>query len=179
EPEELTPQLEQKYTYSAAEYTAGEDRTHRLNGSLTYIIYENGGPQIFGIKPFSNMTISAIYHVTSGTPYYWSPDYVAVSEVKIERNRRYPPESSTDLKVEKQFSMYGFDMIASLRIENLFNNRQLTPISDTAELDRWVKRSVTHMDSGNAPNRDYHLYNYFQAYKNVLREIYINFGINF
>ncbi len=179
EPEELTLQLKQKYTYSAAEFTAGEDRTHRFNGSLTYLIYKDQGPQIFGIKPLSNITLSAIYRVTSGTPYYWSPDYVPESEVKIERNRRYPPESSTDLRIEKKFTVSGFDMTASVRIKNLFNNKQLTPISDSAELDRWMKKSITYMDPGNEPNRDYRLYNYFQAYKNVPREIYFNIGVNF
>ena len=177
EPTELTPELEQKYTYSASEFTSSEDRTHRMNASLTYIIPENGGPKLLGARPLANLTFGMIYHVTSGLAYYWSPDFVATT--KIESNRRYPLESQTDLQVEKRFFVGSIQLIASLRFKNLFNNRQLTPIDSAAELDRWVKRSASYMDADNDPYRDYRIYNYYQTYKNIPREIYFTLGFDF
>ncbi len=177
EPEELTPELEQKYTYSASEYTSSENRTHRLNASLSYSFPEKSGPKVMQIYPLANTVVSMIYRVSSGTAYFWSPDYV--TDLNVESNRRYPLESLTNLQMEKIFKYRGLDFSLSLRIRNLFNNKILTPISNSAELDRWVERSTTYMDADGDPNRDYHIYNYFQAYKNIPREFYFVMGFSF
>ncbi|MBN2279337.1 MAG: TonB-dependent receptor [Candidatus Marinimicrobia bacterium] len=177
EPRELTSELEQKYTYSASEYTSSENRTHRLNASLSYGMPEKSGPKVFDTYPLSNLTTSVIYRVSSGTAYFWSPDYV--TEAQIENNRRYPMESSSNLQIEKKFKYRGMDWSLSLRIRNLFDNKILTPISNSAELDRWVLRSATYMDADSDPYRDYRIYNYFQTYKNIPREFYFAMGFSF
>ncbi|MCF7833251.1 MAG: TonB-dependent receptor, partial [Candidatus Marinimicrobia bacterium] len=175
--EDMSPELEQKYTYSASDYTSGEDRTHRFNGSLSYTIPAHSGPKIAGIYPLENMSFGLIYRVSSGLAYYWQPAYVA--EQNVESNRRYPLESNTDLQVEKNIRLSnGVSIVASLRISNLFNNKQLTPVY-SGELSRWVLRSVTYEDPDTDPARDVRLYNYYQVYKNIPREIYINIGFNF
>jgi outer membrane receptor protein involved in Fe transport len=175
--EDMTPELEQKYTYSASDYTSGEDRTHRFNGSLTYSIPAHSGPEIAGIYPFENMNFGLIYRVSSGLAYYWQPSYVA--EQNVESNRRYPLESNTDLQIEKNIRFSGgLSLVASIRVSNLFNNKQLTPVY-SGELSRWVLRSATYADPDNDPDRDVRLYNYYQVYKNVPREVYINIGFNF
>ncbi|MBN2601093.1 MAG: carboxypeptidase-like regulatory domain-containing protein, partial [Candidatus Marinimicrobia bacterium] len=51
EPTELTPELEQKYAYSASEYTSSEDRTHRLNTSFSYTTQKGSGPALFHTRP--------------------------------------------------------------------------------------------------------------------------------
>ena len=123
------------------------------------------------------MNIGLIYRVSSGLAYYWAPTYVA--ENNIESNRRYPLESNADLQIEKNLRLSnGISIVASLRISNLFNNKQLTPVYG-GELSRWVLRSATYEDPDTDPDRDVRLYNYYQVYKNVPREIYINIGFNF
>ena len=175
--EDMTPELEQKYTYSASDYTSGEDRTHRFNGSLSYMLPSKSGPQIAGVYPFENMNIGLIYRVSSGLAYYWSPSYVA--QEQYESNRRYPLESNTDMQIEKTIKMVkGINISLSIRISNLFNNQQLTSIY-SGELSRWALRSATYMDEDSDPDRDVRLYNYYQTYKNVPREIYFNVGFTF
>ncbi|MDZ7797070.1 MAG: TonB-dependent receptor [Candidatus Marinimicrobia bacterium] len=175
--EEMTPELAQKYTYSASDYTAAEDRTHRFNASVSYTFPERSGPYLMGMYPLENMRIGLIYRVASGLAYYWEPAYVALEN--IESNRRYPPESATDLLVEKNIRFTtGTSLVLSLRISNLFNNKQLTPLY-SGELSRWVLRSSTYMDPDTDPDRDVRLYNYYQTYKNVPREIYLTIGFDF
>ncbi len=174
---DLTPELEQKYQYSAADYLAPEDRTHRFNGMVTYNIPHKHGPNWFGAWPLQDISISLIYKVNSGIAYYWSPEYQYA--YSVESNRRYPMESQTDLRVEKAFTLSGIAFKASMRVLNLLDNRHLTAIYTREELDRYVLRSVTYMDKDDDPNRDYRLYNYFQAYKNIPRQVFFSLGIEF
>ncbi len=177
EPTEVTTALEQKYTYSASEFTSSEDRTHRLNASLSYSIPGNSGPELFDIRPLSNLIISMIYSLHSGAAYFWSPDYV--TDTHIESNRRYPLEATTNVQIEKKIVMKNVNLSASVRIKNLFNNRHLTQIGNSAELDRWVERSATYLDADNDPYREYRIYYYYQAYRNIPREVYFTLGFDF
>ncbi len=174
---ELSEELAQKYQYSASDYLAPEDRTHRFNGTLTYYIPKGEGPVWHSIRPLSDLSVSLIYRLSSGLSYFWSPEYQY--DYQVESNRRYPMESQTDLRVEKGFELAGVPFSASLRILNLFNNKHLSRFYDSEELDRWVLRSATYMDPDTAPNRDVRLYNYFQTYKNIPRQIFIALGVNF
>ena len=177
ERETMTPELEQKYQYSASDFLAPEDRTHRFNGTVTYIVPAGSGLELFGRRPLENLSISLIYKVTSGLAYYWSPEYQY--NYQVESNRRYPMESQTDLRVEKDFSLMDLKLKASLRVLNLLGNKHLTPIYTSDELDRFVLRSVTYMDRDDDPYRDYRLYNYFQTFKNIPRQLFLSLGVEF
>lgn len=176
------PENLEQFIYSGNDFLGAEDRSHRFNGSLTYNIPRLGGPEVFGIFPLDNMTFSLIYHLTSGLSYYYSPDFQYTYQV--ESNRRYPMESQTDLRVEKNIALGDFGLKLGVRILNLFDNKHFTPISDPEELERWVLRGVSYMD------RDYNrekaeiyrpgtVYNYFQTYKNIPRQIFFSAGITF
>lgn len=175
--QDLTEELEQKYSYSASDYLAPEDRTHRFNGALTYTIPDNGGFDLFGLNPLENTSTSLIITVRSGLAYYWSPTYQY--DYKIESNRRYPMESQTDLRFEKTQKVGGLTFKGSIRILNLFSNKHLTPITSQEELDRWVLRSATFADADDDPDRDVRIYNYFQAYRNIPRQVFFSLGVNF
>ena len=181
----IDPQIPEnldRYIYSGNDFLGPEDRTHRFNGSLTYSIPEGAGFDIFGFYPFSNMNMSLIYRVASGLPYYYSPEFEA--SFTVESNRRYPIESTTDLRLEKNIRLGTFNIMLGLRILNVFDNKHFTPISNGEELERWVLRGVSYM------HRDYNLqreeiyrpgtvYNYFQTYKNIPRQIFVSFGLTF
>ena len=177
----LPANLEQ-FIYSGNDFLGPEDQSHRFSGSLTYHIPILGGPQVLGIYPLDNMIFSMIYHLTSGLSYYYSPDFQYTYQV--ESNRRYPMESQTDLRVEKNIMFGAYNLQLGIRILNLFDNKHFTPISDPEELERWVLRGVSYMD------RDYNrekqeiyrpgtVYNYFQTYKNIPRQIFFSAGITF
>ena len=175
--EDMTELLVQKYSYSASDYLAYEDRTHRFNGMISYTLPEGSGPRLAGIPICANTTLSLIYRVTSGLPYSWSPDFQ--TEYRVETNRRYPLESNADLMAEKHFPIGKINFTFSVKVRNLFNNRQLTPFTNSEELTRWVKQSLTYMDAADNPQRNYYVFNYFQTYKNIPREVYLTFGFDF
>lgn len=177
EGQDLSETLLQKYQYSASDFLGPNDRTHRFNGSITYFLDKDAGPKFMSFRPFSNVSVSLILQIRSGTAYFWSPEYQ--TEYQVESNRRYPPESQTDLRIEKSHQVGGLTFNGSIRVLNLFDNQQLTPISDSQELDRWVQRSVTYADPGNNPTRDVRIYNYFQTYRNIPRQFFFEIGVSF
>ncbi|MCI0515145.1 TonB-dependent receptor [candidate division KSB1 bacterium] len=174
---DLTPELEQKYSYSASDYLAPEDRTHRFNGSLFYNLKAGEGARVWGKTPFENLAVGLIVSVRSGLAYFWSPEYQY--DYRVESNRRYPMESQTDLRIEKTQLVGKLMFKASLRILNLFNNQHLTPVDGREELDRWVLRSATYADPDDAPNRDVRIYNSFQVYRNIPRQVFLSLGVSF
>ncbi|MCR4438101.1 MAG: TonB-dependent receptor [bacterium] len=174
---DMTPELEQKYSYSASDYLSPEDRTHRFSGALTYAIGAGGGVKVLGLHPLARISIGLVLMVRSGLPYYWSPEYQY--EHTVESNRRYPSESQTDLRAEKLVGLGPVTLTLGLRVLNLFNNQHLTPISDAEELNRWVLRSATYADADDAPDRDVRRYNYFQVYRNIPRQVFLSVGLRF
>ncbi len=182
ESESMTEEQRQKYTYSASDFLAPEDRTHRFNASLTYVVQEDGGLEVMGLRPFSNLSLSVIYRVAGGLSYFYSPAFQY--EFRVESNRRYPLEAQTDLRIEKEFKIDRYGIKMGVRVKNLFDNKHFTPISNSEELERWVQRGVTYMDpdydyQGNPVYRKENLYNYFQTYKNIPRQIFFTLGLTF
>ncbi|MBD3374129.1 TonB-dependent receptor [candidate division KSB1 bacterium] len=174
---QMSEELEQKYTYSASDFLAPEDRTHRFNGVLTYRFGDSEHFMPLLAPIVKNLSASVIISVRSGLSYYWSPEYQF--DYRVESNRRYPMESQTDLRIEKPFSIGPLELTASVRVLNLFNNQHLTPISEREELDRWVLRSATYADPDNDPDRDVRLYNYFQVYRNIPRQVFLSLRMSF
>ncbi len=165
---DITPVEEQRFQRSASDFLAPEDRSHRFNATVTYIIPPGEGAEILGLRLFADLTVSLIYRVQSGAPYFWSPEYQTTLDV--ESNRRYPSEATTDVRIEKGFILLDLNFTAGIRIQNLFNNKHLTPLYTTEDIDQWVLRSVTYADTK---------YNYFQVYRNVPREIFFSLGFSF
>ncbi|MBP7461720.1 MAG: TonB-dependent receptor [Candidatus Delongbacteria bacterium] len=175
--DDITPELIQKYQYSASDYLASEDRTFRFNASLTYILGKNEGPKLWGRSILSETSFGLVYRVSSGLPYYWSPEYQY--DYQVENNRRYPMEATTDFRLEKSHAFGPYTLKFSLRVLNLFDNQHLTPITNSEELNRWVLRSMTYCDPDHDPTRDVYLYNYFQTFKNIPRQFFFSLGVSF
>ncbi len=178
---ELSETQEERFSYSASDFLAPEDRSHRFNATFTYAIPEGEGLSMMGLRPFSNFTASVIYRVQSGAAYFFSPEYQ--TSFQVEPNRRYPMESTTDIRLEKGFTILGLNFKAGIRVLNLFDNKHLTPIYTTEELERWVLRSVTYADADYTStadaNRPFRLYNYFQTYRNIPRQVFFSLGFTF
>ena len=174
---EMNDVLEQKFAYSASDFLAPEDRTHRFNSSVSYTFPEDWGPKLGSYDLLGNVSVGLLYRVASGLSYYWSDAFQF--DYTVEANRRYPLESSTDLNIEKPVKFAGYNVLFSFKVRNLFDNQHLTPITDSAELNRWVLRSSTYADADNDATRDVYLYNYFQSFKNLPREIFFTLGVTF
>lgn len=174
--------LEDRFIYDATDLIAPEDRTHRFNGSLTYNWFDDEGPQLFGFYPLENFTANVVYRLASGAPYFYSPTFQ--TNFEVESNRRYPLESSTDLKLQKSIGFGDYKLKLGMRILNLFDNQHLTPISGSEELQRWVLRGVTYNSrdydiNGERIQRDVEIYNYFQTFRNIPRQIFFTAEITF
>lgn len=85
-------------------YYLNFDRTHVFNASLSYLIAEDEGPEIFGYKAFENMDISLLMRASSGSPY--TPGGRDIGFV-IKNSLRQPPTYSIDLRIGKEFEING------------------------------------------------------------------------
>jgi hypothetical protein len=162
------------------------DRTHRFNAFLSYRFGTETGPGIGGFYPLAGTTIGLIYTASSGTPYIFSLDTVEYDElIRAARpNRRYPFEEQVDLNLNRTVDIGGTDLRLGVRVTNVFNHRWLTPMAARDDLELWVRRNITLEDpvvrrSGAVEVRDNHFFNYFQAYRNVPREVYLSVGVRF
>jgi hypothetical protein len=162
------------------------DRTHRFNAFLSYRFGTDSGPAIGGFHPLASTTVGLIYTASSGTPYIFSLNSVEYDElIRASRpNRRYPFEEQVDLNLNRAINIAGTDLTLGVRVTNIFNHRWLTPMAARDDLELWARRNITLEDpvvrrSGAVEFRDNHYFNYFQAYRNVPREVYFSVGVRF
>ncbi len=161
------------------------DRTHNIRAFISYRLDAGGGPEIFGFRPFEMSNVGLVYSAQSGVPYIFSTDtdeYRMLREAGIP-NRRYPFEEQVDLNLNKAVSIQGTAVTLGVRITNLFNHRWLTPMigggDGSGDLELWALRNVTidQPDPMSSTYRRSYLFNYFQAYRNVPREVFFSVGV--
>lgn len=158
------------------EFISASDRTHNFRGLVQYTIREGEGPELLGIKPLSNTIISMTYTAQSGTPF----TYRTTFDLKdVVNNRRYPLESSVDLNAVKTFNLFGYRIIAGVRVMNLFDNRWLTPMDTDDDRRNWVEQGITVADPGNDPLRLSTIVAPYRAYRNIPRQVFFSLGIGF
>jgi len=165
----------------ANDFLSYDDRTHTFRALVSYNVEKGGGIEIFGIKPFSDFTISITYTAQSGTPFTYVTSYDEFKDVV--NNRRYPLEAKADLNITKRVYVGKQSILLGIRVMNLFNNRWLTPFSSQDDLRDWVERNITPdmLKPGEDPlnPRASYKFNYFTTYRNVPREIYFTVGLGF
>ncbi len=92
------------------------DRTHKAVFNLRYVTMPNSGVEIFGIKPFSDMSFSTTYRYVSGRPYTWD-----ISGQGLKYNQRSPVENDWRLRIEKSFGIGASRVTAYVEGFNLLN----------------------------------------------------------
>ncbi len=95
------------------------DRTHRLVANLTFNTGKTFGPEMFGMKPLSNMIISGIYKYYSGRPYTW--DDLGLG---LKMNKRAPGFGDLRIRIQKQFNVGGTLLAVYLEGFNVLNKRE-------------------------------------------------------
>ena len=84
------------------EYYLDFDQRHDVAVNLNFTIPKNEGPQLFGIKPFSDFNINLLFQAGTGLPY---TPYVDPT-LRIEINSARKPWTSTaDLRMIKNISL--------------------------------------------------------------------------
>ncbi|MDD3807668.1 MAG: hypothetical protein PHE86_06520, partial [Candidatus Marinimicrobia bacterium] len=129
------------------------------------------GLYMWGYYPLQYVTIALTYTFRSGVPYTLVETYEET--FNLINNRRYPMEYETNLSLSKTLRLFGYRTTFSCRIENLFNNKWLTPFDPYSEADdllRWVNTSKIPEDDP---------YEYFRVYRNIPRQIFFTFGVAF
>ncbi len=160
-----------KYIQRANDNISGSDKTHALSAIVSYAHNAQEGFEIAGIHPFQNLNVSMTYSARSGIPYTLAESYDQF--ISLVNNRRYPIEYATNLSLTKTFKFSGYHFSLSCRIQNIFDNKWLTPFNPYVESDNlfaWV-------NSGKTWGGD--RFNYFRTYRNVPREIYFSLGVGF
>ena len=158
------------------EFLSSSDRTHNLRLLIQYFVDDNEGIEIFGIKPFSNSSVSLTYTAQSGIPFTYSTEFDKINKYL---NRRYPLETVVDLNFNKEIILDGYRLNIGLRIMNLFDNKWLTPISTSEDVRLWVEEGVTIADAGNEPNRFSYLVAPYRAFSNIPRQVFFTLGFGF
>ena len=151
-----------------------DDRTHSFTAFVSYSTPESYGIHLGNFYPLENVTMSLTYRANSGRPYTYITEYDDFFDVV--NNRRYPLEYITNLNLTKTFNIYGQQLSLSCKIQNLFNNRWLTPFHPQAEMDdlrKWVESGLTWND----PEHPHYKYNYHRAYRNIPRQIFISMDV--
>ncbi|MBI9071055.1 MAG: TonB-dependent receptor [Melioribacteraceae bacterium] len=159
------------------EFIASWDRTHNLRGLLQYSVSEGEGFELWGFKPFENSVFSFTYSAQSGIPYTYITEFSQVKDVV--RNKRYPIESNADFNFTKDIRIDDVKVIFGVRVMNLFDNKWLTPMSQSEDIRNWVEDGITVADAGNDPGRLAYAVAPYTAYRNIPRQVFFTLGIGF
>jgi hypothetical protein len=170
--------------YAPNDFLSGDDRTHGLRALISYSTEKDEGMEVFGLKPFSEMTISATYTAQTGTPYTYVPSYDVLYNAyvkdQVNNNRRFPLESKVDANITKWLRIGSTSVLLGIRIVNLFDNKWLTPLGyKTPEMVDWVEKNITVDNPAYDPTRQAYKFNYFRAYRNAPRQVFFTVGVAF
>jgi hypothetical protein len=166
--------------YSARNYTgeflAPWDRTHNFRALVQYSWGKEDGFAFLGVRPLENSLLSLTYTAQSGTPYTYIADFSLRDAVY---NRRYPLESSVDLNFVKTIEIGANRILLGVRVMNLFDNKWLTPPSNSEDINAWVRKGVTIADPADDPMRRNYVVASYAAYRNIPRQIFFTVGVGF
>jgi len=97
------------------------DQPHRFSAAVSVSIPEGAGPRIGAARPFQTLNASLIFRADAGRPY--TP---RTKDRDLERNSgRRPWTLQWDVKVYRDFSVFGLQYSIFAHIRNLFNRRNV------------------------------------------------------
>ncbi len=111
------------------------DRTHRLIFNLQAFTPSTMKPEIFGFRPFSNLSVSATYRYQSGRPFTY--DTLGLG---LRYNQRMLGENELEARIQKRLDLRGYRFTFYLEGFNLLNSKTYAygPIfTDENLVERW------------------------------------------
>jgi outer membrane receptor protein involved in Fe transport len=95
------------------------DRTHRLLASVKLITSNGAWPEIFSVRPFANLSVSATFTFQTGRPYsdFYSGD-------QTTNNMRMPDVYDLKMRVQKSFKAGAYKYTAYVEGFNILNFKE-------------------------------------------------------
>lgn len=109
------------------------DRRHSVTANFFYAFLPKQGPELLGIYPLENTTLSLTLNAESGLP-YTRTDSLG-NEVGEPNSSRMPWTKTVDLKFTKSFNIYGVQTKLYCESTNLFNWVNILYVDPTTGLE--------------------------------------------
>lgn len=119
------------------EYPLDWDVRHQLTLNLDFRIPKNDHPKIFGFKVPDNWGVNVIWQYGSGFPFTPDVTYPGLigtlrrNENPIPNSKRMPPNSSVDLRFNKDFDFWKFSYSFTIWVNNLFDRKNVYSVYGT------------------------------------------------
>ncbi len=111
------------------------DQRHSIIGMMDFRTGDGEGPRIGEYYPLENLGFNVLFQMASGLPYTPSLVYDAVASKSVAQNPTGPINSahmpwtmSLDIKVERKFTVAGYEVIPYLVVKNLLNHENITTV---------------------------------------------------
>lgn len=147
-----------------SEHALEHDVRHSLKSNIQIYIPNTVKPRLFGLPIPSGWSLNFETFFESGRPFTPSRDYPNISTVTGEdiqlNSLRMPSVVLFDMKFSKEFKLVGLDMNYILRVENIFDSRNISSVysstgrPDTQQNQSGIIRGGTDYDL-NPGNWDY------------------------
>ena len=135
------------------EFPLDWDVRHQITLNLDLRIPKNEHPKVFGLKVLDNWGVNASWQYGSGYPF--TPDSkfpgqsLTALETPVKNSMRMPSRSNTDLRFNKDFSVWKLDCSFIAWITNLFGNESINQIYTTSgrpdtDQDKYVRTIGAH-----------------------------------
>jgi outer membrane receptor protein involved in Fe transport len=120
-------------TESTLLYPLSFDKPHVLNVNASLYFPNNDGPALFGGHPFENMTLNAVFRLSSGYPYTPSGRDIGFVE---KNSARLHATYSLDLELSKEWNVGSLVLGAFAEILNVTDRKNVVAVyTDTGEPD--------------------------------------------
>ena len=116
------------------------DVRHRVNLVLDLRARRGDHPTLFGLKLPDDWGINLLWQWHSGFPYTpdtknpWVPKGMGQKGWELTNYLRMPKYSRIDLKINKNFTIYDFDLGLFVQIDNILNRRNVLEVSSETGL---------------------------------------------
>jgi outer membrane receptor protein involved in Fe transport len=102
------------------------DQRHNIAGEVSIYLEKGDGPKIFGFRPLENINANIATNLSSGLPY--TKTNSKGQKIEITNSSRLPWNTSTSLRISRDFSFWRMSWGLVLEVENLFNKKNIVSV---------------------------------------------------
>ncbi|MCJ7508294.1 MAG: TonB-dependent receptor, partial [candidate division Zixibacteria bacterium] len=140
------------------EFPLDWDIRHQMTLNLDLRIPKNEHPKIFGIKVLDNWGVNVSWQYGSGSPFTPDSKFPGLSLTQADKitpnSMRMPSASNTDLRFNKDFSVWKLDCSFIVWVTNLFNTKNVNNVyTETGRPDTRASQNASVLEG-------YEIYDY-------------------
>ncbi|MBN1755483.1 TonB-dependent receptor [bacterium] len=123
------------------------DQRHTFNVNINLLTPKGFGPEVIGLRPFERWNLNLLTEVGSGLPY--TQEDSRGQRIGEVGGARTPWTYSTDLKLDRPFTIAGISASVFMRVSNLFNMKNILNVyPNTGKVDDngMTQDFTTYMD---------------------------------